>query len=206
MSKNLFIVIEGIDGSGKSEIVKMLHNYLFSKKKFRILTTREPTSGVYGKRIRSMLREEKNPETSKKNLLELFVKDREEHISNTITPFLSSKSDELHIAICDRYYYSNIAFQNAQGIPVEDIIKKNAKFPKPDVTFILDVSPDMAIKRIGKRQKEKFENVEFMGKIRQNFLNMKNFSEDDIIIIDASKNIKIVLEEIIGKVEKILVE
>ena len=55
-------------------------------------------------------------------------------------------------------------------------------------------------------EKEKFENVEFMGKIRQNFLNMKNFSEDDIIIIDASKNIKIVLEEIIGKVEKILVE
>ena len=182
----------------------MLHNYLFSKKKFRLLTTREPTSGVYGKKIRNILREEKNPETGKEILLELFVKDREEHISNTITPFLSSKSDEPHIVICDRYYYSNIAFQNAQGVPVEDIIKSNNKFPKPDVAFILDVSPDMAIKRIEKRKKEKFENMEFMGRIRQNFLNMKNFVEDNIIIIDASKEIEIVLEKIIGEVEKML--
>ena len=93
MKKNLFIVIEGIDGSGKSEIVKMLHNHLFSKKKFRLLTTREPTSGAYGKKIRKILREEEKPETGKEVLLELFVKDREEHVSNTIIPFLSSKSE-----------------------------------------------------------------------------------------------------------------
>ena len=55
----MFIVIDGIDGSGKSEIVKMLHNYLFSKnKKYRILTTREPTNGIYGNKIREMLRKE----------------------------------------------------------------------------------------------------------------------------------------------------
>ena len=59
MKKGLFIVVDGIDGSGKSEIVKKLHNHLFSKsKKYRILTTREPTSGIYGKRIREMLRME----------------------------------------------------------------------------------------------------------------------------------------------------
>ena len=57
MKKGIFIVVDGIDGSGKSEIVKMLHNYLFSKsKKYGILTTREPTNGIYGKQIRQMLK------------------------------------------------------------------------------------------------------------------------------------------------------
>ena len=67
MKKGLFIVVDGIDGSGKSEIVKMLHNYLFSKhKKYRLLTTREPTYGKYGNKIRIMLRKEKKPESSGK--------------------------------------------------------------------------------------------------------------------------------------------
>ena len=48
MKNSFFIVVDGIDGSGKSEIVKLLHNYLFSKdKKYRILTTREPTHGAF---------------------------------------------------------------------------------------------------------------------------------------------------------------
>ena len=60
MRRGIFIVVDGIDGSGKSEIVKMLHNYLFSKnKKYRLLTTREPTNGNYGKQVREMLRKEK---------------------------------------------------------------------------------------------------------------------------------------------------
>ena len=87
--KGFFIVVDGIDGSGKSEIVKMLHNYLFSKhKKYRILTTREPTNGHYGSRIRKMLREEKDPKASSRELLGLFIKDRAEHLKNTIEPFL----------------------------------------------------------------------------------------------------------------------
>ena len=52
----IFIVIDGMDGSGKGEMVKFLHNYLFSKdKSYNIFTTREPTNGKYGKKIREML-------------------------------------------------------------------------------------------------------------------------------------------------------
>src|SRR3989338_7965392 len=98
MKKGLFIVVDGIDGSGKSEIVKMLHNYLFSlNKKYRILTTREPTNGVYGKQIRDMLRDENDPLSSSKKLMNLFVKDREDHLK-TVEPFLnSSNENELNI-------------------------------------------------------------------------------------------------------------
>jgi len=88
MVKGIFIVLDGLDGSGKSEMVKLLHNYLYSKnKKNRILTTREPTNGTYGKQVRSILAKEKDPHLNSEKMLDLLIKDREEHLNNTIIPF-----------------------------------------------------------------------------------------------------------------------
>ncbi|MBI2654553.1 dTMP kinase [Candidatus Woesearchaeota archaeon] len=206
MKKGIFIVIDGLDGSGKSEIVKMLHNYLFSKhKKYRILTTREPTNGRYGKQIREMLRKENDPKSSSKKLTELFIKDRAEHLKNTIEPFLrNSNKHELNIVICDRYYYSTIAFQGAQGLGIKKLIAKNKKFRKPDIAFILDVKPSIALRRIKQREKEKFEHLEFMKKIRENFLKLPKLLEENIKIINASKPLKDVFNDVKKEVDRLL--
>ncbi|MBI2649800.1 dTMP kinase [Candidatus Woesearchaeota archaeon] len=206
MKKGIFIVVDGLDGSGKSEIVKMLHNYLFSKhKKYRILTTREPTNGSYGKLIRQMLSKEKDPESSSKKLMWLFIKDRKEHLKNTIGPFLKkSNKHELNIALCDRYYYSTIAFQSAQGLDIQKLIEKNEQFRKPDIAFILDVEPAIALERISYRQKEKFEQLEFMKKIRKNFLKLPKLLNDNIKVIDSSKSLKEVFNNIRKEVDKVL--
>ena len=198
MEKGFFIVIDGIDGSGKSEITKMLHNHLFSKnKKYRILTTREPTNGNYGKRIRDILRKEKNPESSSKKLMELFLKDREQHLKETVEPFLKrSNEHDMNIVLCDRYYYSTIAFQGAQGLNMKELVKKNRKFRKPDIAFILDIEPSLALKRIEYREKEKFEQLEFMKKIRANFLKLPRLLKDNIKILDSSKSLDIVFESV----------
>ena len=206
MKKSIFIVVDGIDGSGKSEIVKMLHNYLFSKdRKYCILTTREPTNGIYGKKIRQMLRTEKNPDRNSRKLVTLFIKDRKEHLKNTIEPFLNkSNKHELNIVICDRYYYSTIAFQSAQGLDIKSIISKNKRFRKPGIAFILDVEPSVALKRIEHRQKEKFEQLEFMKRIRANFLKLPKLLNENIKIIDASEPLKNVFENVRKEVDKII--
>ena len=206
MKNGFFIVVDGIDGSGKSEVVKLLHNYLFSKdKKYRILTTREPTHGAFGSRIREKLRNEENPEESSKELMELFIKDREDHLKNTINPFLdNSSSHGVNIVICDRYYYSTIAFQGAQGLNIGELIKRNDGFRKPDIAFILDVKPSIALERIEHRAKEKFEKLEFMKKIRENFLRLPEMLEDNIKIIDSNVALNEVFNEIKKEIDKIL--
>ena len=206
MEKGIFIVVDGIDGSGKSEIIKMLHNYLFSKnKKYRILTTREPTNGVYGSHIRQILTEERDPVLNRERLMELFIKDREEHLKKTIVPFLNnSNNDESNIVLCDRYYYSTIAFQGAQGLDMNEIIDKNKNFRKPDIAFILDSEPELALKRIEYRKKEKFEQLEFMKKIRQNFLKLPKLLDDNIKVIDSSKTLNVVFEDVKKEVDKML--
>jgi dTMP kinase len=198
--KNLFIVFDGLDGSGKGEMIKRLEKY-FIDKKFKVLVTREPTDGDYGKEIKRVLREEKDPLVSAEKCLIFFVKDREDHLTNDILPFL-----EKGTVICDRYYYSTLAFQHTQGIDMEKVVFQNMNFRTPDITFILDLPADVALERVDKRgeAKEKFEQLEFMKELRQNFLKLKDALDDNIKVIDASKSKDEVFEQIKKEIDVII--
>src|SRR3989338_7915389 len=205
MAKSVFIVLDGMDGAGKSEMVKLLHNYIFSKSKScSILTTREPTSGRYGKEIRKILASDKYPKENAEKLLGLFIKDRQEHVNDSIIPFLKKSNGGMNIVICDRYYYSTIAFQAVQGLDMKMLVEKNKKFLKPDVAFIMDLNPEIALERIKKREKEKFEQVDFMRRLRDRFLQLPKILKDNIKIIDASKEANEVFEGIKKEVDKLL--
>jgi dTMP kinase len=156
---SLFIVFDGLDGSGKGEMIKRLETYLYDKGE-QALVTKEPSAGLYGRKIREILRKEKDPKKGAEKCLSLFVMDRKEHLDKEILPALKAGK----IVICDRYYYSTIAFQHTQGIPKEQIIIQNMAFKTPDITFILDLPAEVALKRIDKRgeAKEKFEQLGFM--------------------------------------------
>ncbi|MBU0628212.1 MAG: dTMP kinase [Nanoarchaeota archaeon] len=192
--KSLFIVLDGLDGSGKGEMIKRLRAY-FSKRGVNLLITREPTDGEYGKQVKEILKTDKDSRDKAEECLQLFVKDREEHLKNIIEPFLERENA---VVICDRYYYSTIAFQHTQGIDLEKVVADNMDFRTPDIAFILDLPAEMAIERIEKRgaDKEKFEQLSFMKELRQNFLKLKDELDDNIKIIDASKSKDEVFEQI----------
>lgn len=200
--ESLFIVFDGLDGSGKGEMIKKLKGYL-SGKGINILVTKEPTDGYYGKEIREILKKEKDPKMGAEKCLALFVADRKEHLINEIEPFLEKDNS---VVICDRYYYSTIAFQHAQGIDMEKVIFDNMSFRTPDITFILDLPAEIALERIGKRgeEKEKFEQLEFMKELRKNFLKLKDNLDDNIKIIDASESKKEVFERIKEGIDKLI--
>lgn len=206
MGKGIFIVFDGLDGSGKSEMVKLLHNHIFSKnKKYRILTTREPTKGTYGKEIRKILKEDKDAKENSEKLFDLFIDDRKEHVNEIILPFLkNSKGEDVNIVICDRYYYSTMAFQATQGIEYKRAFEKNKNFPKPDIAFIMDLPPEISLERIKSRDLEKFEQKEFMEELRGNFLSLKQKLDDNIVIVNASLPIGKVFENIKKEIDELL--
>ena len=197
MVKGIFIVMDGMDGSGKSGMTRVLHDYLSKNKRYNVLITREPTDGKYGKEVRDILKNENDPKINSERMLELFIKDREEHLKNTIIPFLNKSNEhDVNIVISDRYYYSTISFQATQGLDMKMLIEINKEFLKPDIAFIMDINPEIALERIKTRKKEKFEQLKFMNKLRDKYLELPRFLKDNIKIIDASKSLEEVFEEI----------
>lgn len=198
---NLFIVLDGLDGSGKDIMIRKLEEYLKNKGK-NVVITKEPTEGRYGKEIKEILRKDNDPKKNAEKCLDLYIKDRQEHVKE-IAKLLKD-----NIVICDRYYYSTIAFQHTQGIPLNKIMELNEDFIKPDIIFILDLPPEMAIERIEKdmtrKDKEKFEQINFMKQLRKNFLDLKNQLPDNIIIIDASKTKEEVFAQIKEEIDKLI--
>lgn len=201
--KGFWVCFEGIDGSGKGTMLAMTADYIFNNfKDFdEIILTREPTYSQYGKQIRKLLQEDKTPMSQAKQLLQLYLDDRKEHLNKLIKPALNRGA----IVLCDRYKYSTIVYQQAQGIEVEKIIELHSKMLVPDITFILDVDPATALSRIKKDRTEieKFEKDFFLEELRHNYLELpKLLPNEKLIVIDANRK----KEEVFDSIKKLLLK
>ncbi|MFH1391299.1 MAG: dTMP kinase [Candidatus Diapherotrites archaeon] len=198
MEKGFWIVWDGIDGSGKGTVILEIKKFLIKKgiPENQILVTAEPTKGFYGKKVRELLNTHVNPDVNAQQFLDLYVADREEHLGKEIMPALK----EGKIILCDRYKYSTFVYQLLQGIELEKIIEFHKEMLVPDLILILDLPVDVALQRIDsdskRSEKEVFEKKEFLEKVRQGFLSLKEiFPEENIRIVDSSKNIGEVTKE-----------
>jgi dTMP kinase len=178
----LFIVIEGIDGTGKSTQAKMLKLALEKAGQIVILD-REPSDGPYGKILRNSAT---TGRLSPQEELDLFHKDRKHHLETLILPAL--KRGET--VILDRYYFSTMAYQGQRGFDPQEIRKTNLSFaPNPDILFILDLPVDQARERIGVRgdTTNEFEKHDALQYCRDTFLSVSH--EDFAHVIDSSQQI-----------------
>jgi len=190
----VLVVFEGIDGAGKTTQVEMLESAL-RKAKEPVTRSKEPTNGSWGKKIRDSA---STGRKSPREELKYFLYDREQHAQAIVRPALQRGE----VVILDRYYYSTIAYQGVRGLPVEKLhqmMKK--KFLRPDVVFLLDISPDVSIPRIRKRGDipNEFERIHNLEDARDIFNSIR---DTRIVKIDAAMSAKtvhkIVLEEFIS--------
>ncbi len=178
--KGKLIVLEGIDGSGKSSIGMMLTDSL-NKLGIKSIYTFEPTHAYYGSKLReSMLSNDLKPEEE----LSLFIADRKEHIKHMIKPAVNDG----YVIVLDRYIYSSIAYQGAKGIDKEYIYNLHKDFIlEPDLVFIFHLTIETALKRIMKKRGfvDRFENKNYLEDVDKIF---NSFNASYIHHIDASKD------------------
>ena len=180
----MYIVLEGIDGAGKSTQIKMLKEWLESNG-LRVETIVEPTDMEVGKLIRKLLtRSDATSDTMQKTLGLLFAADR---------LILMDKIEQLEkdniVVISDRSFYSSLSYQDPQVW-----IKEINKFAKiPDLVLLLDLDVKKSVERCDGT--DEFENEEFLTGVKQNYLDLAK-SNDNFKIIDANNGTNKVYSDI----------
>jgi dTMP kinase len=179
----LFIVLEGIDGSGKSTIAKSLVGY-FLEQNIDCIYTTEPTQEEFGKKFREGLQNNKTDPLMDTYLLSV---DRYLHSKNVIMPSLKQNK----VIICDRYIRSNMAYQHLSGIDIKWVDMLNLYCALPDLEIFIRVKPDEANKRIERRlleskeqtKRTKYETIENLIKLNKNFESIYNREIFDISLL-----------------------
>ena len=192
--RGFFLVLEGIEGSGKTTLAESLAGKLESAG-HRVALTREPGGTTLGERIRDILLHS-GGDISPWAELFLFLAARREHTYRVIRPALA----EGRVVISDRYYLSSFAYQGyGRGLPLKILSRLN-KFATgglvPDLTIIADLPVRAAFARLGvERDRFEKEAAEFHERVRQGYLRMARRAGKRIRVIDASRPREDVLEE-----------
>ncbi len=199
--KGKFIVIEGIDGCGKTtqidEISKWLPKSGLIMKDSKLITTREPGGSLLGKKLRRLILDnnENNKPSSLTELL-LYSADRAEHVSKIISPALKNND----WVISDRFSDSTLAYQGyGRNINLE-IIKNIESIAcqgeYPDLTFFLEISPEESIMRRKNEIPDRIEaeGIKFLEKVNEGFKLIAK--EKNWKVISATQNIKTISNQI----------
>tara|TARA_B100000886_G_scaffold163351_1_gene111366 strand:- start:318 stop:950 length:633 start_codon:yes stop_codon:yes gene_type:complete len=197
--KGKFIVIEGIDGCGKTTQINELSKWLpksgLINKESKLITTREPGGSLLGKKLRKLILDNKNKPSPLAELL-LYSADRAEHISKIISPALNNND----WVISDRFSDSTLAYQG-YGRDINLATIKNLESivcqgQYPDITFFLEISPEESILRRKNEIPDRIESegFRFLEKVNEGFKLIAK--EKNWTIISASQDTKTISDQI----------
>jgi len=185
----MYIILEGIDGCGKSTQIELLKN------KFKdAIFTKEPGGTNFGIKARELLLH--STIESKKAELFLFLADRAEHYKEVIEPNLD------RLVISDRGFLSGIAYALVSGFDLDFLIELN-RFALnnnlPQKTVIFKITKEELIKRVGSKSQDKIEQrgYDYLMQIQNNLIKVAKYLNLDILEIDATKSIEEINQEII---------
>ena len=195
--RGLLIVLEGIDGSGKTTQARALLRRL-RRRGLKAVFFREPTRGKWGRAIKRMA--VRADSLTPYEELDLFVKDRRENVEKNLRPAVRSG----RIVVLDRYYFSTMAYQGATGIDVGRIRRMNEAFAlAPDLVLVLDVDARAGLARIrGRRRRDElFEREDFLVRVARIF---RGFSGPRFVHIDGRGDKRAIGRAVWSRVEPLL--
>ncbi len=196
----MFITFEGVEGSGKSTQAEKLSTYL-QEQGYRVVLTREPGGTALSDKIRDMLLDPQNKDMTDRTEVLLYMASRAQHTKQFIMPNINKGN----IVICDRYIDSSVAYQGwARNIGVENIHWLNifsTRNIKPDITFIIDLDPEIGLQRVGKdKDRIESESLVFHKRVREGYLQIFENNPERVKLINGNQDI----EEIFEKIKSII--
>lgn len=208
MKKGIFITFEGGEGSGKTTQIELLSNYL-KDQGHDVFFTREPGGLEISEEIREVIlkpRDHGSPKMNHYTELLLFLAARAHFYEHVILPNLRAGK----IVLSDRSYDSTKAYQGyARGMDLDLIDLLNKKVTEgtvPDLTFFLDIDPEVGLERAGKRQEGlnrlDSETLDFHHKVRNGYKKIAEENPDRFIVVDAHKDVDTIHAVIKEKVEE----
>lgn len=192
MEKGLFITFEGTDGSGKTTQIKLLEEYMRTKER-QVVLSREPGGTRVSEIIRDIILEPENKEIVPLTEMILYAASRAQHVAEVIDPAVRAGK----IVICDRYVDSSYAYQGGgRGMDLKIIADVNRiaiNGTIPDITFFLDIDPEISIRRrINSTGADRIEQekLDFHRRVYDGYKKLSILYPDRIKTIDATRSIE----------------
>ncbi len=191
----LLVVIEGIDGAGKTTLAGGVAARL-RERGLSVLLSQEPTDGPHGRQLRQSAAEP-DGRLSPEEELELFVADRRDHVREVIAPALRAGK----IVLLDRYYYSTVAYQGARGISIRRILDLHAGFaPEPDLLVILRLEVAKALERIRAARPESADSFEQAAYLTSVATIFDHVIHPNLLWLDAERPPEALAEDVVAAV------
>jgi len=202
-----FIVLEGIDGCGKTTQCKLLKEYLINKG-YELIYTREPGGTLVGEQIRDILLDKKNSNMYPVSEAFLYAAARAQLVDEKIKPAINGGM----LVICDRFVDSTLAYQGyGRGISIgllEQINDIATGSLKPDLVIILDLDVETSNLRLRKKTADdrlEMENKAFYENVRRGYLEIAR-DKGNYVVLDASLSIDELHKRILSVLEERLFE
>ena len=204
MKRGLFITLEGPDGSGKSTQIEFLKAY-FQERNLPCVFTREPGGTAIGEKLRNIILDKENQEMCDMAEALLYAAARAQHVQQLIRPALEAGK----IVVCDRFIDSSIAYQG-YGRNLGDVVRIINELAvdgcMPDVTFLMELSPEIGKSRISEDNQDRLEQekLEFHDKVYAGYKEVAKFYPSRFVEIDAGREKEIIRDIMFSHLDKIL--
>ena len=197
LKKGILVVLEGIDGSGKTTQARSLLRRL-RYRGYKAVFFREPTRGKWGREVKKLAARADSLTPDEE--LDLFVRDRRDNVAKNLVPALEAGK----VVVLDRYYFSTIAYQGAKGIDTGKIRRMNEAFAvRPDLVVVLDVDARAGLARIRgrKTRDELFEREDYLVRVARIF---RGFAGPEFVHLDGRSDRRAVGRAVWSRVESVL--